>query len=131
MVPAFFFPSATHMDTQLNQGSMKEKTNALTDHVSDLVESYYKLGLLNITDKATGIASVTISLLVISLLSMFALLFLGFGFGWWLGQRWNNMLAGFAVVAGIFLCLMGLILAFKKQLIFPVIRNMIIKKAYE
>jgi hypothetical protein len=119
------------MDIKHNTGGIKEKTNALTDHLSDLVESYYKLGVLNITDKATGIASVAITLLVVSFLALFALLFLGFGFGWWLGQQLNNMLAGFSIVAGILIIFITVLMAVRKQVIFPFIRNSIIKKVYE
>jgi hypothetical protein len=119
------------MEIQQSPGGIKERTNTLTDHISDLAESYYQLGVLNITEKATGIASSTIIVSVISFLSLFALLFLGLGFGWWLGQQLNNMLAGFCVVAGMFIILIALIIGFRKQLIFPFIRNTIIKKVYD
>lgn len=119
------------MDIRQNPGGVKAKTNALTDHVRDLVHSYYELGLLNVTDKASGIASYTIVLLMVTLLSLFTLLFLCFGLGWWLGQQLNNMLAGFSLVALLFVALIGLILAFRKQVLFPFIRNSIIKKVYE
>jgi hypothetical protein len=119
------------MNINQHTGGIKEKTNALTDHIGDLVESYYKLGVLNITDKATGIASVAITLLVTGFLALFALLFLGFGFGWWLGQQLNSMLAGFSIVAGILVIFIALLMAIRKQVIFPFIRNSIIKKVYE
>jgi hypothetical protein len=119
------------MNIRQTSDGIKEKTNALTDHVSELVELYYKLGVLNITEKATGIASTTVVLLIASFLSLFALLFLGFGLGWWIGQRLDNMLAGFAIIAGVFLLLVGILIIFRKQLLFPAIRNTIIKKVYE
>jgi hypothetical protein len=119
------------MDIKHDIGGIKEKTNVLTDHLGDLAESYYKLGILNITDKATGIASIAIIFLVVSFLALFALLFLGFGFGWWLGQRLNNMLAGFSIVAGILTIFIAVLMALRKQVIFPFIRNSIIKKVYE
>jgi hypothetical protein len=119
------------MDYKLNTGGIKEKTNALTDHLSDLVESYYKLGVLNVTEKVTGIASTAITVLVVSFLALFALLFLGFGFGWWLGQQLNSMLAGFSIVAGILVVSIVTLMALRKQIIFPFIRNTIIKKVYE
>ena len=110
---------------------IKEKTENFTDHVGDLLDSYYKLGVLHVTDKATSIASFTVAIFVVSFLAMFALLFIGFGLGWWLGEKLNSMLAGFSIVAGVFLTLIGALLAFKKQLLFPMIRNIIIKNVYE
>lgn len=116
---------------QERRGSVKEKTQHLTDHFTELVESYYKLGVLHVTDKATGIASFTITLFVVSLLLMFTLLFLGFGLGWWLGTLFGNMLIGFSLVAGFFVAVIITIMALRKQVLFPLIRNLIIRKVYE
>jgi|SRR5687768_2984111 hypothetical protein len=110
---------------------IKEKTANLTDDIGDLLESYYKLGVLHVTDKATNVASFTVAIFVVSFLAMFALLFVGFGLGYWLGEKLNSMLAGFSIVAGFFIVLIGITLAFKKQLLFPFIRNIIIKNVYE
>lgn len=110
---------------------IKAKTGNLTDDIVELLESYYKLGVLNVTDKATNIASITVAIFLISFLALFTLLFLGFGLGWWLGEKLDSMLAGFSIVAGVFVLLIGAVIAFKKQLVFPVIRNTIIRKVYE
>lgn len=74
-------------DIKEKAGGLKEKTQNLTDHVSDLLESYYKLGILNVTEKGTEIASLTITLFVVSFLLLCALLFIGFGVAWWLGGK--------------------------------------------
>jgi len=115
----------------IQENGLKEKTFTLTDHITDLFESYYKLGVLNITDKATGIASFTITFAAVSLLSLFTLFFIGFGLAWWLGEKLQNTVAGFFIVAGVFLLIIGLIVALRKQFLFPFIRNMIIRKVYE
>jgi len=112
-------------------GKIRETTQHLTDHLGELLESYYRLGVLNITDKATGIASFTITLFVVTFLVMFALLFVGFGFGWWLGDQLESRFTGFAIVAGIFMLMVVAIMAFRKRILFPFIRNIIIKKVYE
>src|SRR5690242_2382105 len=120
------------METVKEKASgIKIKTGNLTDDIVELLESYYKLGVLNVTDKATGIASLTVAIFMVSFLSMFALLFIGLGFGWWLGEKLDSMFAGFSIVAGIFVLMIAAILAFKKQLVFPFIRNLIIKNVYE
>jgi hypothetical protein len=116
---------------ETQENGLKEKTFALTDHITDLFESYYKLGILNLTDRATGIASFTITMLAVFLLFLFTLFFIGFGFAWWLGEKLQNTVAGFFIVAGIFLAIIGLIVAFRKQFLFPFIRNVVIRKVYE
>jgi hypothetical protein len=118
-------------DIKENISGLKEKTQHLTDHLGDLLESYYRLGILNVTEKTTNIASFTIALLAVAFLSMFALIFIGFGFAWWLGEKLNSVLAGFSIVTGIFVLLIIILLAFRKQILFPFIRNIIIKKVYE
>jgi hypothetical protein len=110
---------------------LKVKTGNLTDDIVELLESYYKLGVLSVTDKATNIASLTVAIFLISFLALFTLLFLGFGLGWWLGEKLDSMLAGFSIVAGVFVLLIAAVIAFKKQLVFPIIRNTIIRKVYE
>lgn len=129
-MPAFF-PSIRMKDPRENSGRLKESVQNIADHVSDLLDSYYKLGVLNIADKATGIASLTVTIFVISLLCLFALLFICFGLAWWLGETMNNMFAGFTIIAIFFILLIGLIMAFRKQVLFPFIRNIIIRKVYE
>ena len=132
LLPFFVAMKDLHQSTVNGKvNGIKEKTAHLTDHIGDLVESYYKLGVLNVTDKATAVASFTVAIFVVSFLAMFALLFIGFGLGWWLGETLNSMLAGFSIVGGIFLVLIGVILAFRKQLLFPLIRNIIIRNVYE
>jgi hypothetical protein len=116
-------------DTQEN--GLKEKTSALTDHITDLFESYYKLGVLNATDKASGIASFTVTIIAVFLLSLFTLFFIGFGFAWWIGEKLENTEAGFFIVAGIFLAIVSIIMIFRKRLLLPLLRNIIIRKVYE
>jgi hypothetical protein len=109
---------------------LKTKAGTLTDHVGDYIETYYKLIVLNATEKATGIASVSITSLVLSVISIFALFFISLGFGWWLGERLHNMFAGFAIIAGFYtLCAVLTILL--KDKIIPFIQNLMIRKVYE
>lgn len=114
-----------------SEAGLKEKTALFTGHLEDLIHSYYKLGVLHVTDKATGIASFTITVLSVTFLALFALLFLGFGLGWWLSEQFNSMLAGYATVAAVFVLFIAIIIIFRKQVLFPAIRNLIIRRIYE
>lgn len=109
---------------------LKNKAETLTDHVGDYVEIYYKLIVLNAAEKATGIASVSITSIIVGVLSIFVLFFGSLGIGWWLGEELQSMIGGFGIVAGFYLLLIGIMMAFRKQII-PSIQNTIIRKIYE
>ena len=53
---------------------LKNKAENLTDHVSDYLETYYKLTVLNATEKTAGIASVSVTAIFIGFLVLFVLL---------------------------------------------------------
>jgi len=110
---------------------IREKAHHLTDHIGDLLESYYKLGVLNLTDKATGIASVAITLVIVGFMGMFALLLIAIGFGYWLGERLDSMFAGFTLAASVCVTIIVIILVSRKQFLLPFLRNFIIRKIYE
>jgi small neutral amino acid transporter SnatA (MarC family) len=63
-------------------------------------------------------------------LSIFVLFFGSLGIGWWLGEELQSMIGGFGIVAGFYLLLIGIMMAFRKQII-PSIQNTIIRKIYE
>lgn len=110
---------------------IKQKAENLTDHISDYIETYFKLNVLKATDKAAGIASVSLASIMIAIFAFFFLLFSGIGVGWWLGQQLDHMLAGFGIVAGFYALLVALIIVFRKNILLPFVRNKIIKMAYE
>jgi hypothetical protein len=110
---------------------IQQRAKTLTDDVSELFELYYKLGVVTVTEKASNAVSASLTAITVLFLMMFTLLFAGLGLGWYLGERLNSMLAGYGIVSGIFLALIGLTLALRKSFLFPWIRNTIIKKVYE
>jgi hypothetical protein len=109
---------------------LKSKAETLTDHVGDYIELYYKLIVLNATEKATGMASISVTSLTIAFLSVFSLLFISLGVGWWIGEQLGSMLGGFSIIGGFYAIVVVLILAFRKKIV-PSIQNLIIRKVYE
>jgi len=95
----------------------QNKAGNLADHVGEYVETYSKLIALNATERATGIASVSITSLVLAGLITFVLLFSSLCLGWWAGERLDNMPAGFGIVTGIYVLAVLLILLFRKKII--------------
>jgi Putative Actinobacterial Holin-X, holin superfamily III len=110
---------------------LKEKAEDLTEHLGDLAETSYKLAIINLTQKATNAASQGLTIIVLCTLGMFILFFGGFGLAWWLGDVIDSRAGGFAIVAGFFLLLTLCILAVRKKIVFPYIRNLIIRKVYD
>jgi hypothetical protein len=110
---------------------IQQKARTVTDDVGELLELYYKLGVLAVTEKASSAISASISVMIVLFLVMFSMLFAGLGISWYLGEKLHSMLAGYLIVAGIFAVLIGIILSIRKSMLFPFLRNTIIKKIYE
>lgn len=110
---------------------LKEKTADLADHVEDMAETFYRLTILNVTQKATTIASATIVIIAVSILGLITLLFLGIALSWWLGDLLNNRTVGFLLGAGFFFVVLLIIIMMRKKIVFPYIRNLIVKKVYD
>ncbi|MEO5562285.1 MAG: phage holin family protein [Chitinophagaceae bacterium] len=114
----------------MQMNDLKEKTADLADHVEDLADTFYRLTVVNITQKSSNIASGIIVAITIGILSFFVLMFLGIALAWWLGDVLENRTAGFLLGAGIFLVVVVIIALLRKQIISP-IRNLIIRKLYD
>jgi hypothetical protein len=118
-------------DLKTKVEDIKTKAEHLTDHVSDYVETYLKLGAVNATEKATGVATVTLTAIMLSICCLFVCLFAGVGIALWLGEVWGNTKAGYFAVAGFYVVCALLFVTFRKTIIFPYVRDQIIKKVYE
>jgi hypothetical protein len=110
---------------------LKTKAGDLTDSITEYIQSYYKLTLLNAADKATTIAASTLASVTIIFMGIFVLFFGGIALAIWLGNVLDNDALGYLIVAGIFLLIIIVIVAMKKKIVFPVIRDKLINKLYE
>jgi len=111
--------------------SLKQSAEKFTESITNYAETYYKLTVLKAADKATGIASASLSAVVVLLLGIFVLFFLGFALALWLGDLLNSPAAGHLIVAIIFLVIIVTVVILRKKIVFPYIRNTIIRKMYE
>ena len=112
------------------QPGLKETASDLTDHIEDLATTYYRLGVIKLTQKATVISSHLLAAVVACVFGFFVLLFGGLALSWWLGNIFENRVAGFLLGGGVFLVLMVTIILLRKQIVFPIFRNMIIRRMY-
>jgi hypothetical protein len=119
------------MDDTEVKSTEKTKAQSLMDNISEFVQIYLKLGAVNATEKATVVATVALTTAMLFVFIVFILLFSGLGAAIWLGNSWNNITAGYFTVAGFYIFLALLFISLRKQMIFPYLRNHIIKKIYE
>ncbi len=109
----------------------KTKAESLTDHVSDYIETYFKLTVVNATQKATGVASVSLIAVLVTFFFMFVFFFAGIGASMWIGETLDNMKLGYFIVAGFYLICAFIVVLIRKKIVFPYVRNQIIRKVYE
>jgi hypothetical protein len=113
---------------------MEENKNVFSDFgtsIMDYAESWYKLTILRGTKKATRATAFLLTILFVVFLGLFVLFFAGLALGIWLSDRLNNPWAGYIIVSGVFLFIMLMLIAFRNYLVFPLIRDRIIRKLYD
>lgn len=118
-------------DTHNKAEDVKDAIGDLSDHVTEFVETFYRLQVLNVTKKATDVTANVLGSLVVAVLGIFVILFGGIALAWWLGDILQSRAGGFLLVAGFFMILALVLVLTMKRLIFPKFRNMIIRKMYE
>jgi len=110
---------------------LKEKAIDLADHVEDLAATFYRLTVLNVTQKAANVASGAIVMIVICGLGLVCLFFAGCAMAWWLGNLVNSRVGGFLLTAAFFLIIMLIVALLRKKTLFPMIRDLIIRNVYD
>jgi hypothetical protein len=109
---------------------LKDATTDLVDHVEDLANTFYKLTVVNLTQKTSNITAGIIVSIFVGVMSFFVLLFSGIALSWWLGNLVDNRTLGFVLGAVFFLVVLLIVVMLKKQIAKP-IRNFIIRKIYD
>ena len=110
---------------------LKEKTVDLADHVEDLANTFYRLTVVKVTEKTSTIVSGAVVMIVMCALGLFVLLFAGCALAWWLGDLVHSRIGGFLLAAAFFFIVMVVVVLLRKNTLFPMIRNMIIRKIYD
>lgn len=113
---------------------MEENKNVLSDMGSgiiDYAESWYNLTLLTGAKKATHAIAFLLTILSVVFLGLFVLFFAGLALGIWLGDMLNNEFAGYMIVSAVFLLIMIILIALRNKIVFPFIRDAMIRKIYD
>src|SRR5215813_9489892 len=100
---------------------LKIKTERLTEHIEEYLDTSYKLAIVNVTEKVSEVSAGSFLAFPICILGSLVLFFLGIGCAIWIGNMINNNVVGYLIVAGIFLVLMGILFLLRKKVIFPFI----------
>jgi len=103
----------------------------ITIHVTEYLDTFLRLTVVNATQKATTVASVSLMALMITFFFMLVLLFASVGISIWLGDLLHNVTAGYFIMCGFYLITSILILLLRKTILFPFVQNIIIQKVYE
>jgi hypothetical protein len=111
--------------------ALKHSAEKLTDSISNYAETYYKLTVLKAADKATGIASNSLTAAVTLIVGLFTLLFLSMALAFWLGDLLDSYAAGFLIVGLLFAAIIATVVLLRKKIVFPFIRNKIIRNLYD
>jgi len=115
----------------MQMNDLKEKTADLADHVGDLADTFYKLTVVNLTQKTTNTVSNLLLVISIAFIGFLIVLFAGVALALWLGDIVNSRSGGFLITAGIFLIVLLIFASIRKKVVFPYIRNLIIRKIYD
>lgn len=115
----------------MKQQPEKNTTEKWVDDVGNLVETYRDLTTIRIVEHTSLVASLSVLGILSLIFILCILLFVGLGSAWWLGEVMGNRTGGFFIVGGVYLILLGTLLATAKRFLVPAIRNQIIKKVYE
>ncbi len=110
---------------------LKDKTANLVDHVEDIADTFYQLAVVNAAQKATNLASSFLLVLAFSVFGIIGLIFGGVALSLWLGDLVNSTAGGFLIGAGIFLVFLTVVVLLRKKIIFPFIRDTLIRKMYD
>lgn len=109
---------------------LKDSFTDLKDNAGSLADNYIKLAKVQVAEKSISALSLIIVVVLALFLMIFFLFFTGMALGIWIGNMLNNDIAGYLIVAGLYL-VVALILIFGRQkLIFPLVAKSIIKTIY-
>jgi hypothetical protein len=110
---------------------LKSKAESLTHSISNYLDTFYKLALVNLTQKATNVTAGILAGITTFILFILSLFFIGMGLAWWLGGLLKSRAAGFFIVAGLFIIIIVVVIALRKKIVFPFLKKAILKKIYE
>jgi thiol:disulfide interchange protein len=110
---------------------LNTKATNLANHVQDIAQTYYELARINVAQAGSKALSRAIIFFLLAGLVLCILLLASIGLSLILGNLLNNAAAGYFIVASFYLVVVVLFYLLRKKIIFPFIRNFIVRKIYD
>jgi hypothetical protein len=110
---------------------LKTKATTLTNHVEDLVETWYELARVNMAQAGSKALSRAVIFFIIGGIFLCILLLLGIGLALFTGKLLHNAAAGYFIVALLYILLLIIVFLLRKKIVFPIIRDFIVRKIYD
>jgi len=111
--------------------NLHTKATNLANNIQDIAQTYYDLACINLAQAgAKAVARATLFFIVTGLVLCIMLL-AGIGLSLWVGTLLKNTAAGYFIVAFSYLVLVILLFLLRKQIVFPFIRNFVVRKIYD
>src|SRR5687767_4891079 len=111
--------------------NLNTKAANLANHVQEIAQTYYDLARINVAQAGAKAVARAFLFFLLAGLVLCILLLVGIGLSLFLGNLLNDAAAGYFIVAGIYLVLVLFFYLLRKQIIFPFIRNFIVRKIYD
>ncbi len=105
----------------------KSHIESLAYHVLEYLDTRWDLILLDITEKGLSVISGLVTGLLLAVFGGMALLFACIGAAISLGQRMGNPVAGYFIIAGIFVAILAIALIFARNYIRTVVTKTVLK----
>jgi len=118
------------LKAQAEDISLKAAVSNFSESAKGIAKTYYKLAVATATKKGADAAAAGVSGILIAITGLFGFLFAFIGLAFWIGTLVSSTAGGFLIVAGFFILLMILVITLKGKLIYPIIRNSIVKSVY-
>jgi hypothetical protein len=111
--------------------NLNTKAANLASHVQEITQTYYDLARINVAQAGSKAVARAFLFFLIAGLLLCILLLAGIGLSLYLGKVLNDAAAGYFIVAGFYLLLAIVFYMLRKQIVFPFIRDFIVKKIYD
>lgn len=120
-------------EQQVTEESVPFKTaiGNLKQSAGDLFDTYQKIAVATAAKKGANAAAFGVSAILMLVAATLMIVFAFTALALWIGTLVNSMAGGFIIVAGILALMLVLVALLKKKVIYPLIRNIIVKKVYE
>jgi pilus assembly protein TadC len=111
--------------------NLNNKTANLANHVQNIAQTYYDLARINVAQAGSKAVARAFLFFLLAGLVLCILLLCGIGLSLYLGKLLQDAAAGYFIVAGFYLFLVIVFYLLRKQIVFPFIRDFIVRKIYD